>query len=117
MRNSTARFFLQQSITLSGGGLPRFNDALLGVHIIESIFSREFQENELETYETTTHDGFPTVEASNRYFSNRRDIPNNDHLDIPPIIDPHGYLKELRYHDLVYTHHNVVEYYEAKDNR
>ena len=99
---------------ITGAGLPRFNDAVLALRTIESVFSREFREDQLETYQSSTHHNYPSIEASNRYFSTRKDIPSNDFLHLPTTIDPRGYLKELQYQDLIYTADNVVEYYEAK---
>ena len=84
---------------ITGAGLPRFNDAVLALHTIESVFSQVFREDQLETYQSSIHHNYPSIEASNRYFSTCKDIPSNDFLHLPTTIDPRGYLKEPQYQD------------------
>ena len=102
---------------ITGLGLPSFDDAILGLHMIESILSREFRENQLERYQPSAYQTFASLECSSRYFSPRKDISSQDFLTFPVTIDPRGFLKELEYHDLAYAPDNVVEYYKDADNK
>ena len=112
LRNFSSRIYLQQNIAITGAGLSRFNDAIQGLHIIESVFAREYQENQLEKYQPSTYHGFSSIDSSNRYFSARCDIPSDDHLMFPTNTDPHGFLHELLTDDLAYAPDNVVQYYQ-----
>jgi hypothetical protein len=116
LRNFAARMYLQQNITITGAGLPRFDDAIESLHIIQSVFAREYQENQLETYHPATHHGFTSIDASNRYFSTRSDISSDDHLVFPTSIDPYGFLHELLSNDLTYAPDNVVQYHQQIGN-
>jgi hypothetical protein len=115
-RNFSSRIYLQQNIAITGGGLPYFDDAIQGLHIIESLFAREYQEDKLEVYQPSTHLSFSSIDCSNRYFSPRADISSDDHLAFPSNIDPHGFLHELLSNDLAYAPDNVVEYYQQVEN-
>ena len=116
LRNFSSRFYLQQNIAITGAGLSRFDDAIQGLHIIESVFAREYQENQLEKYQPSTYHGYSIIDSSNRYFSARGDISSDDHLVYPTTIDPHGFLHELLSDDLVYAPDNIVQYYQQIGN-
>jgi len=116
MKNVHQRLLLQQGISFTGADLPRFQDAITGIRIIESILSQEFQENQFQPYQPSNYLTFPSIDASNRYFSFRRDVSASNHLDIHPTIDPAGLLKSMQGETLVHAADNIVEYYKANNN-
>jgi len=107
---------MQQGISLTGGDLPLFNDAISGLQTIQTIFNHELNHCLLDYY-PSHYNSNPSIDASNRYFSLKNDISSDGHLPIPKAIDPRGILKAMKSQDLVYAPENVVEYYKASNNR
>jgi hypothetical protein len=103
-------------VSITGGGLPKFNTAVDGVSAIRSMFADHFSKNLLEE-SAPTYDSYPVIDASNRYFSSRKDVPLDGVVEIPKLIDPQGILASLENNNLVYALDNVVEYYKVADGR
>jgi hypothetical protein len=111
------RLFLQQGLSITGAGYSCFDDAITGLKLIHAIFKRELPENHLDRYHPLTFQSFPSLAASNRYFSLRKNISSPAILQFPQDIDPNGILKSIAGHDLVYADDNVVKFYTKSNNR
>ena len=112
-----SRFALQQGLSITGGGLPLFDTAVVGLQTIRLIFDQEMNSDRLTDYSSSTSNGYPSIDASNRYFTPKQDISNDDHLQYPKTVDPRGILGSIAGNDLVYAPENVVEYYKVTDDR
>ena len=110
------RLQLQQGISILGAGVPLFDTAVNGLMAISSIFAQEFGDNFIP-YSCSNYEGSPVINASNRYFSARKDVSVDQHLVFPRTMDPNGVLQSLLAPDNVYAPDNVVEYYRAVKNR
>ena len=99
-----------------GENIELFNAAINGMYAIQSIFAQEFNDSMLG-YSPLLYNDYPIIDASNRYFSSRKDISVDQLLTFPRNVDPNGVLQSFLSHDLAYASDNVVEYYKAVDNR
>ena len=73
------------------------------------MFADHFSKNLLKE-SASTYDLYPVIDASNRYFSSRKDVPLDGVVEIPKLMDPQGILASLENNNLVYALDNVVEY-------
>ena len=89
----------------------------MGLQTIRIIFDQEINSDQLTNYSSTTSNGYPSIDASNRYFTPKRDVSHDDHLQYPKVVDPRGVLSSIAGHDLVYAPENVVEYYQVTSDR
>jgi len=110
------RHQLQQGVSIMGENIELFNAAINGMYAIQSIFAQEFNDSMLG-YSPLLYNDYPIIDASNRYFSSRKDISVDQLLTFPRNVDPNGVLQSFLSHDLAYASDNVVEYYKAVDNR
>jgi hypothetical protein len=55
-------------------------------------------------------------EASNRYFTSKREAPDLEPIPISPLIDPHGILESLQNGELLHGEENEVHYYQVHEN-
>ena len=67
--------------------------------------------------EITIYEGYEAIDASARYFSLRKHIPNERGLTFGKGVDPDGVLANLRDQHLIHGYDNKVEYLkEEKDD-
>jgi hypothetical protein len=116
LQRSQQRQFLQQSISLFGGDLSLFRAAISGITGIQCLFSNEFKENDFEQWSPTMYKDMPSIDASNRYFSAKKDVSGDDHIPFPQAVDPRSILKSLEGLDFVHAADNVVDYYKLSDD-
>ena len=82
------------------------------------MFERNLPEASLESWTLTaasTAQG-RVFEASNRYFTSKREAPNMETVPISPVIDPHGILESLKSDELLHGEENEVYYYQVREN-
>jgi hypothetical protein len=73
-------------------------------------------EASLESWALTASTALGSIfEASNRYFTSKRDAPDMVPVPIPPSIDPHGILENLKKGGFIYGEENEVYYYRAHE--
>jgi hypothetical protein len=82
------------------------------------MFDRNVPESSLESWALTTG---PTTqgsifEASNRYFTSKRDAPDMEPVPISPLIDPRGILENLKKGEFLHGEENEVYYYRVREN-
>ena len=82
------------------------------------MFDRNLPEASLESWVLTAG---PTTqgtifEASNRYFTSKRNAPDMEPVPISLLIDPRGILEALKKGDLLHGEENQVHYYQVHEN-
>ena len=108
---------MQQGVSITGGGLQLFATAIACLDTIRSIFNQELNSGILDNHTSPTFQDHLSMDASNRYFTLKQNILNDDHLQFLKVVDPRNILESLKGQDLVYGPENVVEYYKAANNR
>ena len=81
------------------------------------MFKRNVPEASLESWALTasTNQG-SALEASNRYFTSKRDAPDMESVPISPLIDPRGILESLKNDEFLHGEENQVYYYQVCEN-
>jgi hypothetical protein len=79
------------------------------------MFERNVPEGSLESWTLTTASTAKgsKFEASNRYFTSKRDAPNMESIPISPLVDPRGILESLKNGDFFHGEENEVCYYRV----
>ena len=111
--------YLRQGITLVGYGTTTFNKAILSAQEIYGMFERNVPEASLESWAptaSTTQSSAFKFEASNRYFTSKRDAPDMESIPISPLIDPRGILESLKNDEFLHGEENQVYYYQVCEN-
>jgi hypothetical protein len=82
------------------------------------MFERNLPEASLESWTLTTASTAQgrVFEASNRYFTSKREAPDLETVPISPVIDPHGILESLKSGELLHGEENEVYYYQVHEN-
>lgn len=105
--------YLRQGVTVTALGGPTFADAEKGVFDIFALFCRATEgSGTMEPLARDTYQGFPSLSASNRYFTPRRDASSAEEIDIDDVMDPQGHLRSLLGTEYLYTADNAVRYTE-----
>lgn len=81
------------------------------------MFERNVPEASLESWTLSTGSTAEGIifEASNRYFTSRRDAPDMESVPISALIDPNGILESLKKGDFVHGEENQVYYYRVHE--
>ena len=108
--------YLRQGIALVGFGTNTFNDAIISAQEIYGMFDRNLPEASLESWALTRTAQGNVFEASNRYFTPKRDAPDMEPMPISPTIDPHGILENLKKGTFLHGEENQVYYYRVNEN-
>jgi hypothetical protein len=81
------------------------------------MFDRNVPEESLESWALTSSTGQGRVfEASNRFFTSKRDAPDMEPVPISPSIDPRGILETLKKGEFIHGEENEVYYYRVREN-
>ena len=82
------------------------------------MFDRNVPEASLEPWALTTGSTTQGIifEASNRYFTPKRDAPDMEPVPISPLIDPRGILENLKKEVFLHGEENQVYYYQAQES-
>ena len=68
--------------------------------------------------QTSVYEGYDAIDANARYFSIRKNVPNERGLTFGRGVDPDGTLANLRDQLLIHGYDNKVEYLkEERDNK
>jgi hypothetical protein len=103
---------LRQSVQLVGLGTDTFQRAIESIVHIHTMFSRQFKDGVLETWQPSAFGPAQAIDMSNHYFSSRRQNTQVSSIPFHEHVDPNGYLSELAGADLVHCDENQVQYYE-----
>lgn len=82
------------------------------------MFDRNVPEASLESWALTSSTAQGCVfEASNRFFTSKRDAPDMEPVPISPSIDPRGILENLKnLGEFIHGEENAVYYYQVREN-
>ncbi|KIM72485.1 hypothetical protein PILCRDRAFT_81820 [Piloderma croceum F 1598] len=114
-RNEHARCrYLRQAITISGMGSEYLNKAMDNIMQIHKLFNRQHKDDQLELWQPSAYEDSYGIDASNHYFSARKDNPGSRAIPFLPMVDPKGTLTGLSSSmmNFVHTQENQVQYYE-----
>ena len=107
---------MQQGISITGGGLPLFDTAVMALNTIQMIFDQALNDGVLTEYSSSNSDGYTSIDACNRYFTAKQDISSDGHLQFSKLVDPRGFLASMT-DDMVHASENVVDYYKEANER
>ena len=62
------------------------------------------------------YEGYTAIDFNARYFTTRRDAPNEENLPFADGVDPDGTLAKLQKHDLIHGPDNKVAYLRLLEN-
>jgi hypothetical protein len=68
----------------------------------------------LEALHASQHGDFVSLDASNRYFTPKRDAKNMTHVPFDRLVDPQGILENMASTGYVHGEENVVSYYARR---
>lgn len=104
---------LRQDISITGLGLNDFQDQVNTIPFIAALFTRAVSEEKIQPNAVVGQLGdLTTLNASNRYFTPRRDAQTTQGLPFHQDVDPQGTLTRLLGSALVHIEDNNVSYYE-----
>lgn len=107
------RRYLRQSVTLTAFGASSLQDSINSILDISHTFSRSLPSNSMENWVPTASDGYPAIEAGNRYFVDRHDKTDDETVPFKQCVDPDGILEGAMGSDFCHTMENEVEYFES----
>jgi len=114
-RQPNRRYYMRQSIMLTGLSLPKFNDALASTHAIEDVFRQQMEDGTMEAWAPSNFQGHPSIDIGNRYFTPRQQAIQYDRqVSFSAVVDPDRILSMAMGNDFIHTEDNEVEYYEAR---
>jgi len=109
------RFFLRQSVTLTGLSTESFDRAASACEAIYAKMSAHFLVGSVNHWENTVYEGHAATDFNARYFTRCNDTPNEGNLTFGDGVDPDGVLGMLHGHDLIHGPDNQVAYLKALD--
>jgi hypothetical protein len=81
---------------------------------IYDVYNRQFSEGRLETQHSSQYGDFVSLDASNRYFTPKRDAMNMTHILFDRLVDPQGILEKMASVGYVHGEENIVRYYARR---
>ena len=104
---------LKQGVSITGLGLEDFQSQLNMIPDIAALFTRAIAEDKIQPNAIVGELGeFLTLNASNRYFTPRKDARTAKELAFHGDVDPHGNLSRLVGPTHTHIEENTVSYYE-----
>ena len=106
---------MRQGVTITGLQSFTFNKNIYTVAEVHALFSRAVGVDKLEECQViTAYKGMSALELSNRYFTPRKNMVEDDELILSADIDPYGYLAKAAGTTLCYTEENAVLYFKQQ---
>ena len=106
---------MRQGVTITGLQSSTFKKIIHTVAEVHALFSRAVGIDKLEECQMiTAYKGMSALELSNRYFTPRKNMVEDDELILSADIDPYGYLAKAAGTTLCYTEENAVLYFERQ---
>jgi len=111
--NSKQIRHLRQDVSITGLGLDDFQNQVNMIPDIAALFTRAVSEDKIQPNAIIGElEDFSTLNASNRYFTPRKDSQLAKELQFHQDVDPYGNLTKLLGSALVHIEENKVLYYE-----
>jgi hypothetical protein len=103
---------LRQSVSLTGLGTAYFDEVIDGIKHVLLAFSRCVAVDKLAPCNLIDiRDDCTTIDLSNRYFSLKKDVPDESRVLLTKDIDPKGFLAHAAGKNYVHGENNMVKYY------
>ena len=94
-----------------------FSKAMEKLTEIHAVMAEHMKNTVLCPLQTAIYEGYDAIDANARYFSFRKNVPNERGLTFGKGVDPDGTLASLRDQHLIHGYDNKVEYLkEEKDD-
>ncbi|KAJ7758510.1 hypothetical protein DFH07DRAFT_958371 [Mycena maculata] len=103
---------MSQQIIIVSLGCQAFNNVMVNLTELHSLYSRHFPKNALLPWEGSDVGKTPQMNASMQFFTNLEDKPSAIHIPISGNIDLQGVLQKFIGAELVHTSENVIEYFK-----
>jgi hypothetical protein len=104
---------LRQDVSITGLGLDDFQNQVNMIPDIAALFTRAVSEDKIQPNAIIGElEDLSTLNASNRYFTPRKDSQTAKELPFHQDVDPYGNLAKLLGSALVHIEENNVSYYE-----
>jgi hypothetical protein len=68
----------------------------------------------LEALNISQYNGSVSLDASNRYFTPKRDAKNMNHIPFDRLVDPQGILENMTNAGYIHGEENIVRYYARR---
>jgi hypothetical protein len=92
-------------------GSPTFEKAVESLAKIHVLYSRFVPEDKLQAMSIVdSYKEFTSIDMSNRYFSARKEAPNDSHIPFTKELDPKGILAKAMGTQFIHSEQNVVQY-------
>ena len=101
---------IRQHVQVTGGESIYFASYQESFRKIYDIFSAALPNEKLEPFQLGMYEGDLAIDSHNRYFTECRLAPQEEHTDFPPTIDPSGILNDIRTHKFIHSADNQVDY-------
>jgi hypothetical protein len=105
---------LRQHVCLTGLGADWFDNAVTTLTKIHGIFKDALPANTLHPLEHPYYQGYRSVEAHTRYFTDRRAMPMARNEPFQPLVDPDGTLRRIQPQSLLHASENEVDYVKRR---
>jgi len=101
---------MRQAVTLTGLSSETFAKAVSNCHNMYTKMLDYFPADAINMWQSTTYEGHAAVDLHARYFTMRKNAPNEANIPFTDGVDPDGALSALRKHDLIHGPDNRVSY-------
>lgn len=109
------RAHIRQAITITGLGIPSFENALDNIEKIQVAFITSIGGDEVEPLQPGNFQGHLAIDAHNRYFTKRWFALGQESHAFDPMTDPYGVLASLQNSEYVHIEDNHVDYLGPKN--
>ena len=105
--------FMKQGVTITGLGIDEFKNQLDMILDVTALFTRAINEDKIQSNTIIGElNELPTLNASNQYFTPKKDALDTKLLAFHKDVDPFGNLTRLLGLDRVHIEENIVSYYK-----
>lgn len=102
--------YLHQTVRLTGLGVTAFGTAVVKINDIYKLMSGHITSKKLIPWQATHYEGSEAINASARYFTLRRFVPNERGKQFGVGVDTGNLLAAIRGQDLIHGDDNKVDY-------
>ncbi|KAF8973568.1 hypothetical protein BDZ97DRAFT_1647707, partial [Flammula alnicola] len=107
--------YIRQAVRLTGLGAISFENATDTIRSVQQLLSTHLRD---DLWQAASYEGHTAIDASARYFTPRRFVPQERGQAFENGVDPNGVLADIRGQDLIHGSDNKVDYLrEYQDNK
>lgn len=106
-------YTLRQAVDVIGFGTPAFQRSCKNLVAIQECISRTMPDNVMIPWKPQVYKEGVAIRASNRYFTTKKNVPNETPLDFYDFSDPSKLFRSLDVEGFVHTTENNVDYYRC----